>query len=126
MRRGVACGAVKKEYSADERARFADLLRRPLLTETTTKAIEENKYSFEVTRGCTKNEIKQAVETLFDVKVLQVNTLNPPIKRKRSRIAMGKQMIRRRGKRAVVTLREGDEIPLFDDDEEEEEDGGDN
>ena len=121
----MSCGAVKKEYTADERARFADLLRRPLLTETTTKAIEENKYSFEVARGCTKNEIKQAVETLFDVKVLQVNTLNPPIKRKRSRIAMGKQIIRRRGKRAVVTLREGDEIPLFDDDEQDE-DGADN
>ena len=74
--------------------------------------------------GCTKNEIRKAIESLFGVKVLQVNTHNPPVKRKMNRQRPGRQIIVRRPKRAVVTLVEGDAIPLFEE-EEEEEDGGD-
>ena len=80
--------------------------------------------TLKVAKGCTKNEIKKAIESLFDVKVLQVNTQNPPIKRKMNRQRPGKQLIVRRPKRAVVTLVEGDAIPLFEEEEEGEEDGG--
>jgi large subunit ribosomal protein L23 len=62
-----------------------DLVRRPIVTEKATRLMEENKYTFEVTPQATKPEIKAAIETLFDVKVVKVNTHRPP--RKRSGLA---------------------------------------
>merc|ERR1712054_285884 len=106
------------EYSYEEKAYFADIIKRPILTENTTKAIEDNKFYFEVAKDCTKNEIKQAIETLFSVKVMSVNTITLPIKRKTNRMN-GKQMIKRRNKRAIVTLKEGDTIPLFEEEDED-------
>lgn len=87
-----------------------DVIRRPLVTEKATRLLEENKYTFEVVAKATKPEIKAAVEDLFDVTVVQVNTLKPPRKERRVGRFAG---FRSQYKRAVVTLAPGDSITLF-------------
>jgi large subunit ribosomal protein L23 len=87
-----------------------DLVRRPIVTEKATILLEDNKYTFEVAPHATKPEIKAAIESLFDVKVIQVNTQKPPRKKRR----MGKFVgFRPHYKRAIVTLEVGDSITLF-------------
>lgn len=94
---------------ADPRA-LADVLRRPIVTEKATILLEDNKYTFEVAPKATKPEIKAAVEELFDVKVVKINTHNPPKKQRRVGRFIGH---RPQYKRAVVTLAPGDSITLF-------------
>jgi large subunit ribosomal protein L23 len=93
----------------DPRA-LADLIRRPIVTEKATILLENNQYTFEVAPKATKPEIKAAVESLFDVKVLAVKTQNPPRKTRRVGKFMGHRPLY---KRAVVTLASGDSITLF-------------
>lgn len=87
-----------------------DLVRRPIVTEKATRLLEENKYVFEVAPKATKIDIKAAIEDLFEVKVVQVNTMNPPRKQRRMGRFAGH---RPQYKRAVVTLASGDSITLF-------------
>jgi large subunit ribosomal protein L23 len=87
-----------------------DLVRRPLVTEKATRLLEENKYTFEVAPQATKPQIKAAIEDLFDVKVIQVNTAKPPRKERRVGKFLGHKP---HYKRAVVTLAPGDSITLF-------------
>ncbi len=87
-----------------------DLINRPLVTEKATRLLAENQYIFEVAPKATKPEIKAAIESLFDVKVVSVNTQNPPAKKKRVGRFMGSKP---HFKRAIVTLAEGSEIVLF-------------
>ena len=83
-----------------------DLVRRPIVTEKATRLMEENKYTFAVTPEATKPAIKAAIEDLFQVKVVQVNTLRPPRKKRR----VGKfEGYKPQYKRAIVTLAAGDE-----------------
>jgi large subunit ribosomal protein L23 len=82
------------------------------LTEKATLLLENNQYVFEVAPGADKLQIKAAIEELFDVKVIAVNTYNPPKKKRRVGRFMGH---RPHYKRAVVTLAAGDSIPLFPD-----------
>jgi len=63
--------------------RLADVIRRPLITEKATRAIEQNQYTFEVDHRAAKPDIKAAVEQLFDVKVVGVSTMNPPRRTRR-------------------------------------------
>jgi large subunit ribosomal protein L23 len=91
---------------------LADLIRRPLLTEKATLLLENNQYVFEVAPVANKLQIKAAIEELFDVKVVAVNTYNPPKKKRRVGRFIGH---RPHYKRAVVTLAAGDSIPLFPD-----------
>lgn len=93
----------------DER-KLADLVRRPIVTEKATVALELNKYTFEVAPKATKTEIKEAIEYLFEVKVIKVNTHKPPRKKRRVGKFVG---FKPQYKRAVVTLAEGDSITLF-------------
>jgi len=93
----------------DSRA-LADLVRRPIVTEKATLLLEENKYTFEVQPQTTKPEIKAAIEDLFNVKVIQVNTQKPPRKKRRMGRFVG---YRSQYKRAIVTLAPGDSITLF-------------
>jgi len=86
-----------------------DLVRRPIVTEKATRLMEENKYTFEVTPQATKPEIKAAIESLFDVKVVQVNTHRPPRKKRRVGKFLG---YKPQYKRAIVTLAPGDEDTL--------------
>ncbi|HVL83655.1 MAG TPA: 50S ribosomal protein L23 [Pseudonocardia sp.] len=78
-----------------------DILRAPVVSEKSYGLLEERQYTFVVAPGANKTEIKIAVEKVFGVKVLSVNTLNRPGKRKRTRTGYGK---RKDTKRAVVTL----------------------
>ncbi len=87
-----------------------DLIRRPIITEKATLLLENNQYTFEVSPRSTKPEIKAAIESLFEVKVVGVSTINPPRKQRRVGKFLGYRPIY---KRAVVTLADGDSIALF-------------
>ncbi len=89
-----------------------DIIRKPLITEKATLNLENNQYTFDVAPKATKPEIKAAVEALFEVKVTGISTMNPPRKKKRLGRFVGYKPTY---KRAVVTLAEGDSIPLFPD-----------
>ncbi|MBT9312323.1 50S ribosomal protein L23 [Leptothoe kymatousa] len=89
-----------------------DIVRRPIITEKATLNLENNQYTFDVAPKATKPEIKAAVEALFEVKVTGISTMNPPRKKKRLGRFIGYKATY---KRAVVTLAEGDSIPLFPD-----------
>ncbi|GLK69419.1 50S ribosomal protein L23 [Hansschlegelia plantiphila] len=89
--------------------RHYDVIRSPIITEKATYASEQNKVVFRVADTATKPQIKAAVEKLFDVKVVSVNTLVRKGKTKRFRGRLGQQ-----GdvKRAIVTLAEGHSIDV--------------
>ena len=78
-----------------------DVLIAPVISEKSYGLLEEGKYTFLVAPHANKTEIKIAVEKVFGVKVIGVNTLNRQGKRKRTRFGFGK---RKDTKRAVVTL----------------------
>lgn len=97
--------------------RLEEVLRRPVITEKNTMLSEHNKYTFEVHPNSTKIQIKAAVEDAFNVKVLSVNTLNVKPKPKSRMIRRGAGRISGSGKavkKAIVTLREGDRIDIFE------------
>jgi large subunit ribosomal protein L23 len=88
-----------------------DVLRRPLFTEKNDRLkLKFNKYAFEVDIRANKVEIRQAVERIFGVTVLKVNTMRMHGKVKRRGRSEGR---RPDWKRAVVTLKEGDTIPIW-------------
>jgi large subunit ribosomal protein L23 len=91
---------------------LTEVIRHGIVTEKTVKLQEKNQYTFKVALGANKIQVRQAVETLFKVKVVKVNIMRMPGK---------KRMLRRRGsaprpipprewKKAIVTLREGQSI----------------
>ena len=88
------------------------VIKRPLITEKGMRSNEENNtVVFQVDPRANKLLIKQAIEALFQVKVLEVNTLNVQGKKKRVRMREGKKPD---WKKAYVTLREGDTITFFE------------
>ena len=88
-----------------------DLILAPVVSEKSYDLIEnENIYTFEVDPRSNKEEIRDAIEEVFDVTVIRVNTMNRKGKRKRSGITFGK---RKDVKRAIVKIAEGDSIDLF-------------
>jgi large subunit ribosomal protein L23 len=90
----------------------ADIIKRVLLTEKGTRLSEEqNKYLFRVTKDANKVEIKRAVEELFKVRVMAVNTMCRKGKKKRQRTAQFGTTAA--WKRAVVTLHADDSINLI-------------
>jgi large subunit ribosomal protein L23 len=90
----------------------SDIIKRPIaLTEKAARLKESNQVVFEVALAANKIEIKSAVESLFSVKVTDVNTIVQRGKVKRVGARMGK---RPNWKKAVVTLRAGDDIQFFD------------
>ncbi|HEY6723829.1 MAG TPA: 50S ribosomal protein L23 [Polyangiaceae bacterium] len=97
-----------------------DIIKRPIaLTEKAALLKESNKVVFEVALRANKIEIKKAVEAMFDVDVVEVNTLVQRGKMKR----MGRGDAKRPNwKKAIVTLREGDDIQFFDESETEDSD----
>ncbi|MGQ9496867.1 MAG: 50S ribosomal protein L23 [Desulfotomaculales bacterium] len=88
-----------------------DVIIRPVVTEKSMALLEQNKYTFFVYPDANKTEIKKAVEELFKVKVLKVNTIRRRGKQKRVRRVVG---LTPETKRAVVTLRPGDKIEIFE------------
>ncbi len=87
------------------------IIIRPLITEKNTSLMEYNKYSFEVLREASKPEIKHAIETIFNVEVTSVHTMNVRGKLKRRGREMG---YTRDWKKAIVTLAPGDHIEIFE------------
>ena len=88
-----------------------EVLRRPLITEKTTALASQSKYGFEVARQANKQQIGEAVEKAFKVKVTAVNVMTVPGKMRR----MGKFRTKTPSwKKAVVTLQKGNKIELFE------------
>lgn len=87
-----------------------EVIIRPIITEHSYDMMDENVYTFEVAKDANKVEIGQAVEEIFGVKVVKVNTLNVKSKPKRVRYQIGQT---RTWKKAMVTLAEGDSIEIF-------------
>lgn len=90
-------------------ARHYDTILGPVITEKATLLSEQNKVVFRVARGATKPEIAEAIENLFKVSVVKVNTINVKGKTKRFRGRVGR---RSDVKKAVVTLAEGQSIDI--------------
>jgi large subunit ribosomal protein L23 len=95
-----------------------DILIKPVISEKSYSLIDEGKYTFEVAPHANKTEIKIAVQQVFGVKVLSVNTLNRPGKRKRMVFGRNGHTTtifghRKETKRAVVTLAQGERIEIF-------------
>ncbi len=88
------------------------IIRNPILTEKTTNQKETlNKVAFKVAPRATKRQIKEAVQNIFNVTVLDVHTSNMQGKKRRMRMQVGK---RPDWKKAVVTLKSGDKIEFFE------------
>ena len=88
-----------------------EVLRRPLVTEKNTALQAEGKYAFEVADAANKPQVKQAVEKAFKVQVTAVNMITVHAKTRR----VGRRLVQTHPwKKAVVTLRPGDKIELFE------------
>lgn len=88
-----------------------DVILAPVVSEKSYGLIDNNAYTFQVHPDANKTEIRQAVEKIWDVRVISVNTINRKGKTKRFRFTEGR---RADTKRAIVKLREGDKIDLFE------------
>jgi large subunit ribosomal protein L23 len=98
--------------SSDFSCSNAQVIKYPLITDKATRLLENNQYSFIVDRYSDKITIKTAIEYLFKVKVIKVNTCHLPRKQKR----VGKYIgWKSNYKKAIVTLSEGNVINLFTD-----------
>ena len=97
----LARGRAGREGGSEVIPDPRDILLAPVVSEKSYGLLEERQYTFIVRPDANKTQIKIAVEKVFGVKVLSVNTLNRPGKRKRTRTGYGK---RKDTKRAIVTL----------------------
>lgn len=87
-----------------------DIIKRPILTDKSTRMFEDNQYCFAVTKNAKKNEIKKAIEYIFDVEVIKINTLNLPLKKRTvGRFTGHKPQF----KKAIIKLKPEDKIDLF-------------
>ncbi|HBP25428.1 MAG TPA: 50S ribosomal protein L23 [Acholeplasmatales bacterium] len=88
-----------------------EVIKRPLITEKSTKLIELGKYTFEVMQGVNKVEIAKAVEQAFKVNVVKVNVIN--VRKKERRV--GKYAgLRPAVRKAIVTLQKGQTLDVFE------------
>ena len=92
-----------------------DVLRRPLVTEKTSyQSGKLNQYSFIVADNATRTQVKDAIETLYEVKVERVNIMNTSAKRGR-RLRSRRLLVRKSGfKKALITLAEGQTLPIYE------------
>ncbi|TVP95029.1 MAG: 50S ribosomal protein L23 [Acholeplasmatales bacterium] len=89
----------------------ADIIKRPIITEKSMQLVEKlNQYTFSVDKRANKIQIKQAIEELFDVKVLKVNIINTTPKKKRVGRYEG---YKNEMTKAIVTLAKEDKIEIF-------------
>lgn len=91
----------------------SSIILRPVVTEASTAAMDDKRYTFDVALSATKIQIKKAVEEIFNVKVVKVNVMNLKGKKKRQGRYVG---YTKRRRKAIVTLSsDSDEIKLFND-----------
>ena len=90
-----------------------EVVKYPIITEKTTRLLENNRYTFLVDRYANKISIAKAIECLFNVKVIKINTCNLPKKQKRVGNYIGWKS---QYKKAMVTLSENNIINLFTED----------
>lgn len=88
-----------------------DVILYPIISEKSYAAIDDGRYTFMVDPRSNKSEIKDAVESVFDVRVTSVNTMHTRGKPRRRGLTVGRTA---RGKKAVVKLAEGDRIEFFE------------
>jgi large subunit ribosomal protein L23 len=88
-----------------------EVLLAPVVSEKSYSLISDRKYTFKVHKNAHKTQVRQAVEELFDVHVVNVNILKVQAKPKRRGLTKG---IRPGWKKAIVQLREGDTIEIFE------------
>ncbi len=89
----------------------SEIIKKPIITEKSMLLVEkENKYTFSVDKRANKIQIKNAIEELFKVKVLKVNTINTTPKKKRVGQHSG---FKSQLTKAIVTLVDGDKIEIF-------------
>jgi large subunit ribosomal protein L23 len=89
----------------------AQILIKPVVSEKSYHQITENRYTFRVHSDAHKTQVRQAVEELFDVKVVAVNIVKMPAKPKRRGMIKGTQS---GWKKAIVQLKPGDKIEIFE------------
>jgi len=92
-----------------------EILRRPLVTEKSSyQSGKMNQYSFIVSDTATRTQVKDAIETLYDVTVKRINIINVPAKRGR-RLRSRRMSIRKSAfKKAIITLADGQSLPIFE------------
>jgi large subunit ribosomal protein L23 len=92
-----------------------EVLRRPLVTEKSSyQSGRLNQYSFIVADSATRTQVKDAIETLYDVNVVRVNIINTSAKRGR-RLRSRRLLVRKPGyKKAIITLAEGQTLQIFE------------
>jgi large subunit ribosomal protein L23 len=100
----------KPKSTISDSREISDVITRPILTEKATKLLESNQYTFDVPTRRTKLDVKIAIEELFHVRVVSVNTLKPPRKQRRVGKFSGYKPCY---KKAIVRLADGDTITLF-------------
>lgn len=88
-----------------------DVILYPIISEKSYTAIDQGRYTFMVDPRSNKSEIKDAVESIFDVRVNSVNTMSTKGKPRRRGLIVGRTS---RGKKAIVKLAEGDRIEFFE------------
>ena len=96
--------------SKDVKERWYDIILGPVVTEKSTRGSEDGQVTFKVSLDASKPEIKKAVESLFEVKVKQVNTIRMKGKAKRLKGHLGRRV---NWKKAVVSLAEGETIDMM-------------
>jgi large subunit ribosomal protein L23 len=90
--------------------KLIDLVKYPIITDKATKLLELNQYTFAIDSKSTKTDIKSAIEYLFNVKIISINTSNPPTKQRRIGKFIGNKP---QYKKAIITLAAGNSINLF-------------
>jgi large subunit ribosomal protein L23 len=101
---------MAKEVNKTENIAYRILIE-PWITEEATKIAELNKYIFKVAKNAGKREIKKAVEEIYGVAVVSINTVNIPAKKRKRGAKVGWKSGH---KKAIVTVKEGDKIELFE------------
>lgn len=100
------------DFSVQELNSMLGLIKYPVITDKATRLLEMNKYTFMVDKRANKFTIKKVIEYAFNVKVLKINTMTSPIKKRTVGRFMGHPS---QYKKAIITLKDGDTINLFPD-----------
>ena len=96
----------------DQKRKLFSIIQHPIITDKTTKLLEKNQYCFKVDHRANKLAIKQAIEFIFNVKVIRINTCHEPRKKRKVGRFYG---YKKHYKKAIITLSNNNSINLFSD-----------